>query len=79
MATSEVILQRVGELMERGGGNRLREVCALLQRERPHYHWVGFYFVEGEELVLGPFVGAVRRRGPPDADCAARNRRRRDQ
>jgi len=23
------------------------------------FHWVGFYFVKGEELVLGPFQGPV--------------------
>jgi GAF domain-containing protein len=36
----------------------LRELCALLQRQRSHYNWVGIYFLEGEDLVLGPFVGA---------------------
>ena len=35
----------------------LAETVALLQRERPHYTWVGVYLLEGEELVLGPFVG----------------------
>jgi GAF domain-containing protein len=29
----------------------------LLQRARPRYNWVGVYLLEGEELVLGPFVG----------------------
>jgi L-methionine (R)-S-oxide reductase len=29
----------------------------LLQRERPDYTWVGIYRLEGDELVLGPFVG----------------------
>lgn len=33
------------------------EAVALLQRARPHYTWVGVYLLEGEELVLGPFVG----------------------
>jgi len=33
------------------------ETVALLQRERPHYNWVGVYLLEGDELVLGPFVG----------------------
>jgi GAF domain-containing protein len=36
----------------------LKEVCALLQRERRHYNWVGIYFLDGQELVLGPYVGA---------------------
>ena len=35
----------------------LAETVSLLQRERPHYNWVGVYLLEGEELVLGPFVG----------------------
>jgi len=35
----------------------LAETVALLQRERPHYNWVGVYLLEGDELVLGPFVG----------------------
>ena len=46
------------EVIERGGSDWLGELCGLLQRERPHYNWVGFYFIEGNELVLGPFVGA---------------------
>jgi GAF domain-containing protein len=35
----------------------LTEVVGLLRRERPHYHWVGVYLLQGEELVLGPYVG----------------------
>jgi L-methionine (R)-S-oxide reductase len=35
----------------------LAEVVNLLHRERSHYHWVGIYLLEGEELVLGPSVG----------------------
>jgi L-methionine (R)-S-oxide reductase len=35
----------------------MAETVALLQRGRPHYNWVGVYLLEGEELVLGPFVG----------------------
>jgi GAF domain-containing protein len=35
----------------------LTEVVGLLHRERPHYHWVGVYLLQGEELVLGPYVG----------------------
>jgi len=35
----------------------MAEIVALLQRARPHYHWVGIYLLEGDELVLGPFVG----------------------
>lgn len=35
----------------------LTGVVSLLHRERPHYHWVGVYLLEGRELVLGPYVG----------------------
>ena len=54
------ILKQVEKLVGTRDGNRdwLKEVCALLQRERKHYHWVGIYFLEGRELVLGPYVGA---------------------
>jgi GAF domain-containing protein len=30
---------------------------ALLKQLLPDINWVGFYFVEGQELVLGPFQG----------------------
>lgn len=35
----------------------MARTVALLQRERPHYNWVGIYLLEGDTLVLGPFVG----------------------
>jgi GAF domain-containing protein len=28
-----------------------------LQHGRPHYTWVGIYLLDGNELVLGPYVG----------------------
>lgn len=33
------------------------ETVRLLSRERPHYNWVGIYLLEGDTLVLGPYVG----------------------
>ena len=29
----------------------------ILKARVPHYTWVGIYLLEGEELVLGPFLG----------------------
>ncbi|MBI2955690.1 MAG: GAF domain-containing protein [Acidobacteria bacterium] len=58
MGTSEEILGQVEALIKRAGAECLQDICAMLQRERPHYNWVGIYFLEGSELVLGPFVGA---------------------
>ena len=30
---------------------------SILKREMPDYTWVGIYLLEGDELVLGPFLG----------------------
>ncbi len=35
----------------------LTEAVRLLERERAHFNWVGIYLLEGDTLVLGPFVG----------------------
>lgn len=32
-------------------------VVALLKARRAHFTWVGIYILEGDELVLGPFLG----------------------
>ncbi|MGA1822745.1 MAG: GAF domain-containing protein [Thermoplasmatota archaeon] len=40
---------------------KLQDICELLEREVPHYGWVGFYLVDpdaDDELMLGPYVGA---------------------
>jgi len=54
------ILKEVETLVEQRNQNAnwLHDVCALLARERDYYHWVGIYFLSGNELLLGPFVGA---------------------
>ena len=35
----------------------MQQVVRLLKDGVPHYTWVGIYVLEGEELVLGPFLG----------------------
>lgn len=39
--------------------DKLQEICELLKRSVPHFHWVGFYFIHGEqnELKLSSFAG----------------------
>jgi L-methionine (R)-S-oxide reductase len=32
-------------------------VVRVLKNQMPHYSWVGIYLLEGDELVLGPFLG----------------------
>ena len=35
----------------------MRQAVQLLKDALPHYTWVGIYLIDGEELVLGPFLG----------------------
>jgi len=53
------ILDTVHELAATTPDSRslLAATVGLLSRERPYYHWVGVYLLEGETLVLGPYVG----------------------
>jgi GAF domain-containing protein len=36
---------------------RAMERAVALLKEIPHYTWVGIYLLDGNELVLGPFLG----------------------
>ncbi len=40
-----------------GGEAMLEQVVAALKEARPDYSWVGIYLLEGDELVLGPYLG----------------------
>jgi len=44
---------------ERNGLANAANMCALLYQMLPDVNWVGFYFMQGGELVLGPFQGKV--------------------
>jgi GAF domain-containing protein len=35
----------------------LTKVVGLLKERLPHYTWAGIYLLEGDELVLGPYLG----------------------
>jgi L-methionine (R)-S-oxide reductase len=35
----------------------MKQVVRLLKDAMPHYTWVGIYVIDGDELVLGPFLG----------------------
>ena len=48
--------QTVEEIVERGG-DVLDDVVEALHDGNEHYSWVGIYFVEGGDLVLGPWKG----------------------
>jgi GAF domain-containing protein len=55
----ERALEAIEVILRRGGDadNVLREVVSALHDRFEHYSWVGVYFVEGNELVLGPWQG----------------------
>src|SRR5271168_710594 len=44
---------------ERNGLANTANMSALLFQGLPNLNWVGFYFLQGGELVLGPFQGKV--------------------
>ncbi|MEP0826978.1 MAG: GAF domain-containing protein [bacterium] len=57
------IRQEIDKILVGNGARdqKLAEICKVLNRQLPHYDWVGFYLVDPDyprELVLGPFVGA---------------------
>lgn len=44
---------------ERDGLANTANMAALLYEALPDLNWCGFYFLRGQELVLGPFQGKV--------------------
>ncbi len=54
-----IIFKKLSSLVESGKtkDDVLKEVVALLKNNFSHYNWVGIYLMEGEELVLGPYLG----------------------
>jgi GAF domain-containing protein len=57
----EQLLAQIKSLVE-GEMNlttNLAQICAALKYTFSYYYWIGFYFIEGNELVLGPFQGPV--------------------
>jgi L-methionine (R)-S-oxide reductase len=57
--THDNTLAQVGDAIrnQRDPRRALQHVVDILKREVQHYTWVGIYLLEGEELVLGPFLG----------------------
>ncbi len=53
------MIQKIDELVQskKDREDVLRESVRLLKENCGHYNWVGIYLLEGDELVLGPFLG----------------------
>jgi L-methionine (R)-S-oxide reductase len=61
--TTSITATLAADLVERIAAAPSADAALKLTVERlaaavPHYTWVGLYLLEGDELVLGPFVGA---------------------
>src|SRR4051812_47840073 len=58
-ATDDVVLTKIRTALERSGDatDAMARAVRVLKDEVPAYTWVGIYLLEGDELVLGPFLG----------------------
>jgi GAF domain-containing protein len=65
------ILEQAEDLLAEvpGAIARMSTIAALLHHKMPGFSWTGFYLLEGEDLIVGPYQGLVacivleRRRG----------------
>jgi GAF domain-containing protein len=55
----DAVLKKVTTAIEQEleSAGAMQAVVRLLEAEVPGYTWVGIYLLDGNELVLGPFVG----------------------
>jgi L-methionine (R)-S-oxide reductase len=55
----DTVLSKVKTAIESGSdaAAAMERAVAVLKQEIPDYSWVGIYLVDGEDLVLGPFLG----------------------
>jgi GAF domain-containing protein len=51
------VLNAVRSAIEREPARAMETTVRMLAAEVPTYTWVGIYLLDGNELVLGPFVG----------------------
>ncbi|NMC42727.1 MAG: GAF domain-containing protein [candidate division Zixibacteria bacterium] len=56
---TDILLEQLQTLASTDAGRDsfLLESARLIQRLRPHYRWVGFYFLREGRLHVGPYVG----------------------
>jgi L-methionine (R)-S-oxide reductase len=57
MSHDQQHLEDLKKLVEQGGKDALADAMQYLSTHRKDYHWVGIYKLEGDTLVLGPYVG----------------------
>jgi L-methionine (R)-S-oxide reductase len=57
--THDLVLRRVRAAIADASDavDAMSRTVAVLKQDVPAYSWVGIYLLEGDELVLGPFLG----------------------
>ncbi|MGV8139522.1 MAG: GAF domain-containing protein [Mangrovibacterium sp.] len=56
-AVFERVFAEIEDLVKLKTDDLLMKICRLLKYRIYHYDWVGFYILEENELVLGPYAG----------------------
>lgn len=56
-AVFEKVFAEIEDLVKPDTDDLLTKICRLLKDRVYHYDWVGFYILEENELVLGPYAG----------------------
>ncbi|HEX5071083.1 MAG TPA: GAF domain-containing protein [Vicinamibacterales bacterium] len=59
MSQSHALLDRIQSAVAAAptADAAMTEAVRLLKENLPHFTWAGIYLLEGDELVLGPYVG----------------------
>jgi L-methionine (R)-S-oxide reductase len=58
MATHDQVLSDIGNALEgEQNATRAMEIAVARLKRLPDYSWVGVYLLDGNELVLGPYLG----------------------
>jgi len=56
-----IIKSKISQLIknDKSTAEKLQQICNILRSEYTHFHWVGFYFINGDrqELKLAQFSG----------------------
>lgn len=57
MSKDQKHLDDLKKLVTQSGKTAVAETMKYLSKNRSDYHWVGVYKLDGDTLVLGPYVG----------------------
>lgn len=59
VSVNEHLKERLAQAVDlaASGQDAMEQAVGILKREMPRYTWVGIYLLDGNELVLGPYLG----------------------